>query len=196
MTSRHPDQGPFTRYSTETLVRLAARYAQSPDRYVRAQATMMKRELERHPALIALPPEPPVPTDRGPWRYVACPMRPVTLPPVRTPSGGALHREQDPRMSGASSILSGPLKLWLYPTIGLAIVGAPVLAAGWSGVFTNGLGMGLGIAVEDAPNIGTSFQEGQQIGADTTGSGGLGLGSDTIDRSGEATEVTPDGQGG
>ena len=72
-------------------------------------------------------------------------------------------------MSGASSILSGPMKLWLYPTIGLAIVGAPVLAAGWSSVFTNGLGMGLGIAVEDAPNIGTSFQEGQAVGATESG---------------------------
>lgn len=92
-------------------------------------------------------------------------------------------------MSGASSILSGPLKLWLYPTIGLAIVGAPVLAAGWSGVFTTGLGTGLGIAVEDAPNIGTSFQEGQRIG----GSGDNTLSGAGVAPADPAAPATPGG---
>lgn len=64
-------------------------------------------------------------------------------------------------MSNMSSIVSGPAKLWAYPVIGLCIVGAPALAASWSGAFTTGLGTGMGIVVHDAPNIAESFKQGE-----------------------------------
>lgn len=84
-------------------------------------------------------------------------------------------------MSGGGSLgrklIEGPTKLWLYPTIGLCIVGSVQLAASWSEVFTQGVGAGVGIAVEDAPNLGSAFKEGQQAAG---GSGGGGGGSPQV----------------
>lgn len=63
----------------------------------------------------------------------------------------------------AGSIITPAAKAWAYPVIGLCIVGAPALAVGWSHVFSTGVGQGAGIIVHDLPQLGSSFQAGQDL---------------------------------
>lgn len=70
-------------------------------------------------------------------------------------------------MAVGSGIVTGVGKVWLYPTIALAVVGAPALAAGWSQVFSSGLATGAGVVVSDVGNLAPAFQEGQRIGGGT-----------------------------
>lgn len=73
-------------------------------------------------------------------------------------------------MASASGAVAGVGKLWIYPTLGLVLVGAPVLAASWSDTFANGVGTTGGIVVSDGPDLVKSFQDNLDATA-TTGSG-------------------------
>lgn len=65
-------------------------------------------------------------------------------------------------MSAGSGVVTGAAKLWVYPTMVLAVI-APPLAVAWSNTFTEGAGTGTGIVVEDAPELVEHFRNGQRI---------------------------------
>lgn len=63
-------------------------------------------------------------------------------------------------MGSVSGFVSGPAKFWIYPVVGLSIIGAPTLAAGWSNAVTTGAGQAARIVVDDAPKLVEGFGEG------------------------------------
>lgn len=71
-------------------------------------------------------------------------------------------------MAAGTGLISTGAKVWVYPTLALVIVGAPALAASWSGTFSSSVGTTGGIVVNDAPKLVESFQGQLDQGATQT----------------------------